>query len=226
MPYLNRRGVAPILNASPIVKRIGLTLVLIHFIRYLAPMHIDIALIERFSFISARYSLAGAWQFDLFAYVMAPLTYMFLHGGMTHLLINTAMLLAFGTPIERILGRISFFALYVASGFASAVFWGLLHQDSFAPLVGASGAISGMAGAIGFIGLFDGKNNAMPFKSSSAAIAFVLLWLVFNFAFGVIGLAFLGLEGKVAWEAHLGGFLTGFVLVGFFKARRKRGTGH
>ena len=68
---------------------------------FLLPAPVTIELYERFAFVSARYTIAGAWRFDPIAYALGPITYLFLHGGLVHLLLNMAMLLAFGTPVER-----------------------------------------------------------------------------------------------------------------------------
>ncbi len=221
----DKRGNAPIFNTSPMVSKIVLACALIHLIRFILPAAVDYQIIERFAFIAARYTLIGAWQFDLPAFAMAPVTHMFLHGGFLHLFVNLAMLLAFGTAIERRLNGVAFSALYLLSGLAGAAFWGFMNPDSLAPLLGASGAISGMAGAVGRVSLMGPPHaNRMPFASRSTALIFVVFWLVFNFVFGVIDLGEFGLEGEVAWEAHLGGFVAGFVLVGFLDPGKKSDT--
>ena len=79
--------------------------------------------------------------------------------------------------------------------------------------------ISGMLGAVGRISLTGRPGHGMPFKNRKAAITFVILWLVFNFVFGAIGLTLFGVEGDVAWEAHLGGFIAGFFLINLFSPR-------
>ena len=198
------------------VGRLVVACTIIYVVTFLLPAPVAIELYERFAFVSARYTIAGAWRFDPIAYALGPITYQFLHGGLVHLLLNMAMLLAFGTPVERRMNASAFTVLYAVSGVAGAVAWLLFHPDSIAPLVGASGAISGMVGAVGRVSLSSGPRDDMPFHNRNAAIAFVILWLVFNFVFGVIGLAIFGMEGQVAWEAHLGGFIAGFLLVGPF----------
>jgi membrane associated rhomboid family serine protease len=198
------------------VSRLILACVIIHFVMVLLPMPVAIDVIERFAFVSARYTLAGAWQFDPIAFTLAPFTHLFLHGGFVHLLLNMAMLLAFGTPIERRMNALSFVVLYTICGVAGAALSTVFHPSTTVPLLGASGAISGMAGAVGRISMSGRQENDMPFHNRTAALIFVLLWLVFNFVFGVIGLALFGMEGEIAWEAHLGGFIAGFVLVNLF----------
>jgi membrane associated rhomboid family serine protease len=221
-----KRGGVPIFNTTPMVSKIVLACALIHLIRFILPAAVDYQLIGRFAFVAARYTLTGAWQLDLPAFAMAPVTHMFLHGGFLHLFVNLAMLLAFGTAIERRLHGGAFTILYLVSGLAGAAFWGFMNPDSMDPLLGASGAISGMAGAVGRVSLGSSSHDSgMPFANRSTALTFVVFWLVFNFVFGVIELAEFGLEGEVAWEAHLGGFVAGFTLVGFLEPHKKPDTG-
>lgn len=210
-----RRNV-PIFNASPMVGRLVAACIIAYVVTFLLPTPVAIELYERFAFVSARYTTAGAWQFDPAAYVLGPVTHLFLHGGLVHLLLNMAMFLAFGTPIERRLTGATFTLLYAICGLAGACGWLLFHPDAINPLVGASGAISGMVGAVGRLSLSSGPRADMPFRNRKTALVFVILWLVFNFIFGVVGLAMFGMEGDVAWEAHLGGFVAGFLLIGLF----------
>lgn len=215
---LDRRNV-PIFNTSPMVSRLILACVIVHIVTVLLPLPVWQDLIERFAFVAARYTVAGAWQFDPIAFAFAPITHLFLHGGFLHLLMNMAMLLAFGTAIERRVSALSFACFYLLCGLAGAALWTVFHPDTIYPLLGASGAISGMFGAVGRISLTGRPGHGMPFRNRQAALIFVLLWLVFNFVFGVIGLALFGMEGDVAWEAHLGGFVAGFVLINLFERR-------
>ena len=219
-----KRPDVPIFNTSPMVGRLMAACIIIHLVIVLLPIPIANTIIERFAFVAARYTVAGAWQLDLIAFGLGPFTHMFLHGGFIHLLMNLAMLLAFGTPIERRMSALSFALFYTVCGLAGALMLGAFHPSSVIPLLGASGAISGMAGAVGRISLTGGPGNGMPFRSRSAAFAFVVLWLVFNFIFGIIGPAIFGMQGDIAWEAHLGGFIAGFVLVNLFlKAKSQTG---
>jgi membrane associated rhomboid family serine protease len=141
---------------------------------------------------------------------------MFLHADLPHLLINMAMLLAFGTPIARRMRTAPFFLLYALCGIAGALFWALLHPYSIDPLLGASGAISGMVGAVGGISLSEESGHGMPFRNRRAALIFVAVWLVLNFLVGLFGASAMGISGAIAWEAHLGGFVAGFALIKLF----------
>ena len=79
--------------------------------------------------------------------IITPFTYMFLHGGFMHLLGNMIFLWLVGCVLELGCGRVFYASLYLLTGFLSALLFGLVYTDSQIPLVGASGAISGLMGA-------------------------------------------------------------------------------
>ena len=218
MQLANRRVDAPIFNTAPVVRWLIAATVLAHLARMALPPALDYAVIERFGFIAARYTL-GAWQFDPLAFFAAPLTHLFLHGGLTHLLVNMAMLLAFGTPVARRMRAGPFLILYAICGLAGAASWTLLHPLSIDPLIGASGAISGMIGAIARSSLVHTEGHQTPLANRSTAWIFIAFWLIFNVVFGVLGPEAFGMKGAIAWEAHLGGFVAGFALAPLFNRR-------
>jgi membrane associated rhomboid family serine protease len=216
----NATSRVPILNTAPAIRWITCACILVQILMIVLPGDLFITVIDRFAFFSVRYTYAGAWELDPLAYAAAPLSYMYLHGGLTHLFINLAMLLAFGTAIARRMSGLSFLVFYTFCGVFGAISWMLFHPNSIDPLLGASGAISGMVGAVGRISMGHPDTHSMPFRSRNMALAFVAVWLVLNFVFGVIGGELFGLEGEVAWEAHLGGFIAGLVLVPLFSRDR------
>jgi membrane associated rhomboid family serine protease len=146
-------------------------------------------------------------------------TGMFLHGGWMHLLGNMLYLWIFGNNIEDRLGPVLFFVFYIATGLAG----NLLHtvfDASYAPLVGASGAISGVMGA--YILLFPRARilavvpvGWYPLTVSLPAWAFLgIYFLIQNLYpayFTVVGVA--ANQGGVAYLAHVGGFASGMALI-------------
>ena len=148
-------------------------------------------------------------------------SYAFLHAGWTHVLMNSAWLLAFGSLVARRLGP-------ARSAFGGAVAHYLSHTEDVMPMIGASGAVSGiMAAAIRFV--FQPGESLSGFSLNATGsyrapalplvqtfrdrrtLRFILLWLAINIVTGLAGLP-LGLtEGSIAWEAHLGGFLIGLL---------------
>ena len=147
------------------------------------------------------------------------LTSMFLHGGWMHLLGNMWFLWLFGNNVEDAMTRPRFFVFYLASGLAAALAQVIADPSSGIPMVGASGAISGVMG--GYLVLFPRVRvfTMVPlgfFITTVALPAWGMLvyWMFLQF---VGGLGSIGAEGGgVAFWAHVGGFVAGVVLVKLF----------
>lgn len=145
-------------------------------------------------------------------------TSLFLHGGWTHAVMNAAFGLAFGTPVARFLGLqargvVAFFIFYLLCGVAAGLTFVALHPTEPNPLVGASGAVSGLMGAAARLMETPGRLGS-PFSRS--ALSMGAAWIAVNLLIAVTGYA-PGAEGaSVAWEAHLGGFAAGLLLIGPF----------
>jgi membrane associated rhomboid family serine protease len=148
------------------------------------------------------------------------LTSMFLHGSWMHLLGNMWFLWIFGNNIEDSMTRPRFVVFYLVCGLAAALAQVATNADSSIPMVGASGAISGVMGA--YLILFPRVrvHTLVPlgfFITTIALPAWVMLlyWGFIQFASGLVSLA--GSEsGGVAFWAHVGGFAAGIVLVKLF----------
>lgn len=147
------------------------------------------------------------------------LTSMFMHGSWMHLLGNMWFLWIFGDNVEDSMGRLRFIAFYLLCGLAAAIGQILTDPSSAIPMVGASGAISGVMG--GYLLLYPNVRvfAILPlgfFVTSIALPAWAMLgyWFLIQF---VSGLAAFGSEiGGVAFWAHVGGFVAGVVLVKLF----------
>jgi len=159
---------------------------------------------------------------------LSLVSYAFIHGGWMHVFVNSAWLLAFGSLVARRLGAIRFLILFIVSAIGGALVHFIVYPDDVMPVIGASGAISGvMAAAIRFMfqpgealsgfslnrsGHFSAP--ALPLKrvlSDRRVLRFVLLWMGVNIVTGLLS-GPLGLtDGTIAWEAHIGGFLTGLL---------------
>ena len=162
------------------------------------------------------------------------LTYAFLHGSWTHVLLNTIWLVAFGPPIARRFGAARFLIFMAVTAVASSLaHWALSPMD-FSPLIGASGSDSGLMGAatrfmfqpgapLGAFASFGGPEvETIPAAGlgqvfvQRRSLIFILIWLGTNFIFGA-GAQILGFSDMpVAWVAHLGGFFSGLVLFPLF----------
>ena len=144
------------------------------------------------------------------------LTSMFMHGGFMHLAGNMLYLWIFGDNVEEALGRGRFLLFYLLCGVAAALTQALLDPGSKIPMVGASGAISGVLGA--YFLLFPRANVKVlmfPFGLVFVPALIVLgLWFLFQL---LDGLRSPSGEGGVAFWAHVGGFVAGMVLLPLFK---------
>lgn len=136
-------------------------------------------------------------------------TYMFLHGGFFHLLINMWGVYLFGSMLEQYMGSRKFLLLYFASGLFAGIFWTLFNWNSPAVCIGASGALFGVMVAAAM--LFPDMMIMLlippiPLKLKTFAIIYALIE---TFS------AFLGFEANVAHLAHIGGLIAGYVLIRF-----------
>ncbi|HEY3398254.1 MAG TPA: rhomboid family intramembrane serine protease [Armatimonadota bacterium] len=166
---------------------------------------------------------------DLLASALAS---MFMHGGLLHLLANMWFLWIFGDNVEDRMGPGRYLVFYLICGFAAtaahvAITLAGANLGGAAavhiPMVGASGAIAGVLAA--YMRLFPQARvlTLIPFffimVVEIPALLFIGVWFVLQF---VSGLSTLGGGAGVAFWAHVGGFLTGLLLVGFFATLRRK----
>jgi membrane associated rhomboid family serine protease len=151
-------------------------------------------------------------------------TSMFLHGGWMHLIGNMLYLWIFGNNIEDAMGHGRFIAFYVLCGLAAALAQALMEPGTEIPMVGASGAISGVLGAYLLLYPHARVQVLLPLGFIMHLMSLpALLVLGFWFVLQLINSAAVTTgEGGTAWFAHLGGFIAGMVLIPFFKHRRVR----
>jgi len=149
-------------------------------------------------------------------------TSMFLHGSWMHLLGNMWFLWLFGNNVEDSMGRLRFVVFYLLCGLAAAMGQVITNPDSAIPMVGASGAISGVLG--GYMLLFPrNKVRVLTGRGVMAVPAVMMLglWILIQFLNGFGAIAQTPETGGVAYVAHIGGFLAGMALVKLL-ARRTR----
>ena len=146
------------------------------------------------------------------------LTSMFLHGSWGHLIGNLWFLWVFGNNIEDSMGHLRFLGFYLLTGLAAAVAQIVMVPSSAVPMVGASGAISGIMGA--YLLLYPGIriDTWIGFWIIEVPAWLMLgYWMLLQLS-GVLGPAAVG--GGVAYGAHLGGFVAGLLLVPFFRNKK------
>jgi membrane associated rhomboid family serine protease len=159
---------------------------------------------------------------------LTPLTSMFLHGGWGHLLGNGLFLWVFGNNIEDSMGRARFLVFYLICGVAAAGAQIAVDPDSAIPMVGASGAISGVLGA--YLILYPRVRVNMLFIIfifvriiPLPAWAVLLWWIAWQVVAGLPQLSAVRPDvstGVAVW-AHIGGFVAGLLLVKLFEDRKR-----
>ena len=152
-------------------------------------------------------------------------TDMFLHGGWLHIFGNMLFLWIFGDNVEDTMGHIKYFLFYILCGIAGNLGQVVINPDSAVPLVGASGAISGVLGA--YLVMFPfGKIKTLfligwiPIILLVPAWFQIGLWIAIQFVNGFFAIGERTAEtggGGVAFFAHIGGFLAGLILVWIFR---------
>src|SRR5213596_3445161 len=147
---------------------------------------------------------------------LTVLTSMFLHAGLMHLGGNMLYLWIFGNNIEDVMGHGRFILFFLLVGGMAAFTHAAVAPSSTLPMIGASGAISGILGA--YVLLFPHVRvkvlipiGLFPYIVHVSAIVVLGLWIVVQMLNAIFNLG--GMEGGVAWFAHVGGFLAGLVLI-------------
>lgn len=216
----------PILNLPPMVGGLCLALIAVHvpvgILQFLGdgPANPSVYgqvygwILDNLGFLVLRYTgeMPFGWQA-----IVSPVSHMFLHGGWLHLAVNVAMCAAFGAGLERVIGGKKLAALFLATGIIGAfvhafvyMVYGVsgsaaLFPHPEAPLVGASGGISGLFGGVLMMahdkGLMGGYRRLAPF---------IVIWILISVFFGFFGMP--GAEGHIAWTTHIGGFVAGLLL--------------
>lgn len=201
-PFFNFGAIPPFIKYSVLV------LFLIHAALALGVSpQTRVMIIETYGLIPLKFTGAPLTLTTL----LSPVTYSFLHVSWVHLTFNAIMLLAMGTFVERMYGAMTTLKLSLLCGIGGAVAFCLMHPFSTATVIGASGAISGLFAASIMIMYEQGRLGALTGRlANKGPWPLILIWAAILVLIGLIG-------GGIAWEAHLGGFLTGATLFHFMR---------
>ncbi len=204
----------PIFNAPAVAIGLIAILIFAHLARVLLPDAISVDVLFVYGFVPARYG-AGLfpahtpWLEQLVPFV----SYMFLHGDWTHVLINSLWLLVFGAVVARRWGAPLFLAFFAVCGIAAALAYLAFNIGSASPVIGASGAISGLMAA-GF--RMIGAQEKLASLLDRRVLVWTAVWTAANVVTGLSGLGAGPGVHLVAWQAHLGGYFAGLFLAGLF----------
>ncbi len=153
--------------------------------------------------------------------VITVLTSMFLHGGFDHIIGNMWYLWIFGDNVEDRFGHTGYIMLYLFFGVIAAATQYFIDPSSQVPMIGASGAISGIMGA--YVVLFPrAKVNVIAgyFLTTLPAILMIGFWFLLQLLLGVQSFTG-GVGSGVAYGAHIGGFLAGMAVAILFRIAKR-----
>ncbi len=204
----------PIFNLPKVIVVLLAILVSMHAIRvWLVPAAYSQDFILLFAAIPARYSEWGGQLPYSFAAWYTPISHALVHADWGHLTMNSLWMLAFGSPVAKRFGATQFVALAIVGALGGFAFHLATHLGELVPMVGASGAVSAFMGAAIRLNR-DVDAPVLPLIKSfqnRTIVAFVGVWFVFNFLVGAFP-DFIGMgDTQIAWQAHVGGFLVGFL---------------
>lgn len=259
---------APVFNIPLIIVLLSLALIAVHVARISVSRSTDLWVLREFAYVPGRllayfdprgmaeylrpkdaaglhrYDLAQVFVADGRVRVWTAVTYAFLHANVAHLGLNLVWFVAFGSPVARRFGIARFLAFLLVAAIASAAAQTIAQPYGVEPVIGASGAVSGVvAAALRFV-FQPGASllNAAPQDEQGAApghvpalplidlwrdrqvVGFLTIWFVLNVLFGLFSQP-LGISDQpIAWQAHIGGFAAGLLSFSLFDPRRPRGA--
>ena len=222
----------PLFNVPGAVLAVLAGLAAIHALRTFLPPETDLWLVYVLAFIPARYDgLAQDLPGGETAAVTSFATHMLVHGDIVHLLLNSAWLLAFGGAIALRVGSARFLTFAFVCGIAGALTFLFVNPGLATPVVGASGAVSGlMGGAMRFLFSAIDDGGARRLREAPHAVRLMSLpealsdrrvlitsaiWFLVN-VLAIFGFGGVDADGRIAWETHIGGYIAGFLLFGLF----------
>lgn len=200
----------------PVVNLMLIAVNIVVFLVTLSQGAFQDVFIWNWGFVPARYTVPQVMgDADFFQKIFSPLTFMFLHGGWTHLIGNMWSLWIFGDNVEDRLGPVRYLGFYLLAGLGSGLVHFLTGPASTVPVVGASGAIAGVMGA--YFLLYPAARIltlfpivVIPLFFEIPAFVFLGLWFLMQFL-NAVGDGGAG----IAWWAHVGGFVIGALLLRF-----------
>jgi membrane associated rhomboid family serine protease len=216
----------PILRSPRVVVTLLVAFILVHVAsQFLSEASYEY-LIANYALIPQQMTSIGEGPFSqTLQLCLQFVTYAFLHGDFTHLIFNSVWFLIFATAVARRVGTGRFLMLSLLTALGAAFTHLYFHWGSPVPVVGASGAVSGLMGAA-FRFIFVNPNAQLVWPPamlplfSRPVLLTSAVWVVLNVVLGVTGFTPEGFGASIAWEAHLGGFFTGLLIFPLFDRQR------
>lgn len=199
-------------SARKIVPAVTYALIAINVLVFFLEMAGGEPFVEKWSFVPARFLANPVYG------IPTIFTSMFMHAGEMHLFGNMLYLWIFGDNVEDIMGHVKFIIFYLLCGIAATFLQFFFNPHMNIPNLGASGAIAGVLGA--YIVMFpQGRIRVLAGTviTTMPALLVIGFWFLLQFLSGVGGLGASAEEGGVAYMAHIGGFVAGFILIFLFR---------
>lgn len=198
-------------NKTPFITIILIAINIYVFVRYLLLGNTD-GFVEQYALTPEKVNLLN--PNTLYPFI----TSQFLHGGFFHIISNMWFLWVFGDNVEEKIGRIKYLFLYLIAGIAGGFLQYILSPESTIPMLGASGAVSGVLGAY-FVLFKHHSIRSIVFlffvitTVNIPAGIYIFYWFILQLFSGVASIPSLSMEtGGVAFFAHVGGFLFGYLI--------------
>lgn len=244
--YREERARQPIFNVPRPVLGVLLAFLAVHLGRMLLSERRDLLLVLALAFIPSRYTAGAAADIPggEVAAVTSFLTHLFVHGDYVHLAMNSIWFLAFAPAICKRLRWLRFYGFFLSCGAAGALLFLAFNRGLAEPVVGASGAIAGLMGAamrflIPAIDRGEGRllgddPKQIPLLSLAATVRDRRILTASAVFIAINLLAIVGLGSpiavdpqageapRIAWEAHVGGYLFGLLAFGLFDCAPQR----
>jgi membrane associated rhomboid family serine protease len=179
-----------------------------------------------FAIVPSRYGSSGSFlglQLPISDY-LPILTSMFMHGSWLHVIGNMWFLYLFGASVEDRMGRLRYFFFYILCGIMAGFIYIYFDLQSRVPSLGASGAIAGVMGA--YMLMFPAARIMtliliviFPFFVELPALLYIGIWFFYQVLFETINASVSGIASGLAWWAHIGGFVSGMVLLFPFRVK-------
>lgn len=229
-------GRQPVFLLPGVVTALCGLLVAIHLARgFVLNEDADLQLVVWFAFIPLRLLVGDEVPGGILPLLWTPFTHAFLHAGWDHLLLNTAWLAIFATPVARRYGTAPTIAIFLLGAAIGAIAFAATTLPELQVLIGASGGVAALTGAaVRFVfqpvlvakhpqtaqTIVLGRKLASwgEVARNPRALYFSLIWIILNAAVPLMPLI-TGDRLEIAWQAHLAGFLAGLVLVPLFERR-------
>lgn len=228
----------PIFNMPTVVVVLAASFIIIHAIQVWLLDIQYLALVRAiFAFNPKFYTmLVSAVPSDpiITLYLWSPITHAFLHADWTHAFVNIGFMVAFASPVAKRIGALRFLLMFAICATGGAALHWFSNPESVIHLIGASGAVSGFMGAASRFAFQPRVFNAQDINSGAIGLNiygpaltllecitdkkflnFFAIWMVTNFVFGNFLSSIFGGDASIAWQAHIGGFLTGIVAMSF-----------